>query len=243
MKKMKHEDITCVYLTASALPHNFATYVRLILSEAIGDTPLISVSREPLNFGHNIIDDGKKCTANIYYQMLRAFRIADTKYVAVAEDDTLYPAEHFSFYRPPEDTFGYNQNRYGLFTWDNYGEDKRKFYHWRPRNSNATLIAPRALAVEALEERFARWHNNIPENIVGELGRGMVDRNMKVTERKKEEKYSKISVVQINHEYGSEDRQRSHRKTYGYMKAYDIPVWGDAEKLVAKYHELCQLKP
>jgi hypothetical protein len=223
------KDYTVIYLTASLIPESFAAYQRKVLMEAIGDVPLISVSRIPLDFGINIIDDGEKCTSNIYKQMLRAAKIATTKYVIVAEDDTLYCKNHFTFFRPKDDAFGYNRNRASLFTW---GEP---IYHWRNRLSNCSLIAPRDLLIEALEERFKKYPNGIPEKIVGELGRGMVDRNLGVTVRNCEEAYSDTSIIQINHENASELLQRNHRKSYGQIKAYDIPFWGKAKDLIKNY--------
>lgn len=220
-------DLTILYLTASLIPKTFAEFQRKILVEAAGEYPIISISREPLDFGiKNILQIGPKCLDTIYREMLRGAKEADTPYVAVAEDDTLYPKEHFRFFRPEMDTFAYNQNRLALFTWG------VPTYSWRSRKTNATLIAPRALLIEALEERFAKYPNPIPENIVGELGRAMVERNLKVTLRKSIEVYSNLSVIQINHDAGSDDRVKRHKKRMGPIKAYDIPFWGKAEELI-----------
>ena len=103
-------DITIIYITASEVPEKWAEFQRKKLIEVSGAAPIISVSRKPLDFGFNIIDNGKRCTDNIYRQMLRAIKISKTKYIAVAEDDVLYPPDHFTFYRPADDTFGYNKN-------------------------------------------------------------------------------------------------------------------------------------
>ena len=166
-----------VYLSASRLPAQMAGYARTVLLAAIGRAPLISVTREPLEFGHNVVDDGPLCMSNIYRQMLRAAKLALTPFVAVAEDDTLYPREHFAW-RPPADRFYYDQNRMALFTW---GEP---MFHWRNRKSNATLIAPRELLIDALEERFAKWPDGTPEHLTGEVGRPMVEGNLGLTPRK-----------------------------------------------------------
>lgn len=222
-------DLTILYLTASLIPEHFAAYQRKVLLEAAGDYPIISLSREPLDFGvKNILQIGPKCLDTIYREMLRGAKLAETPYVAVAEDDTLYPKEHFSFYRPEKDTFAYNQNRLALFTWGT------PTYSWRNRKTNATLIAPRELMIEALEDRFAKYPEAIPENIVGELGRGMVERNLGVTLRNSIEVYSETSVIQVNHDAGSDDRARRHRKKLGPIKAYDIPHWGRAEDIVKR---------
>jgi hypothetical protein len=220
-------DLTIIYLTASVIPDEWAKFQRETLLKAVGDTKIISVSRKPLDFGINLLDDGVKSTDNIYRQMLRVAKMADTKYIAVAEDDTLYHEYHFK-HRPADDTFSYDKNRLTLFTW---GEP---IYHWRNRLSNCSLIAPRELLIEALEERFAKWPE-MPERLVGELGRGMVERNLGVKVQKCEEYFSNISVIQFNHDYGSEDRQKTHRKSYGPIRAYDIPFWGRAEDLIKHF--------
>lgn len=225
---MEH-DFTVVYITASLIPKKFAEYQRKLLIDAIKGAPIISISREPLDFGLNIIDNGKKCTDNIYRQILRAIKLATTKYVIIAEDDTLYNENHFFFYRPEDDTFCYNKNRLTLFTW---GEPQ---FHWRNRLSNCSLIAPRELLIEALEERYTKWPDGVPERIVGEVGRGMVERNLGITERKCTEQFSKVSIIQINHEFASEERQRTHRKTYGPIRAYDIFYWGKASEVLEKF--------
>jgi hypothetical protein len=50
-------DLTVIYLTASQIPEAWAKFNRDKLIEAIGDTALISVSRKPLDFGINLLDD------------------------------------------------------------------------------------------------------------------------------------------------------------------------------------------
>ena len=108
-------------------------------------------------------------------------------------------------------------------------------YHWRNRKSNCSLIAPRELLIEALEERFRKWPQGTPENITGEVGRKMVEKNMGITIRKSEEVFSKVSLIQFNHDFSFEERQRTHRKSYGPIRAYDIPHWGKASDLVKKF--------
>lgn len=223
------QDLTVIYLTASEIKESFAEYQRKILLEAVGDRPLISISRKPLDFGQNILDDGQRCYSNIYRQMLRAAKIATTPFMAVAEDDVLYPKEHFDFFRPEKDTFAYNQSRWALFTW---GEPT---YNWRNRKSNCSLIAPRELMIEALEERFAKYPDGTPPEKTGELGRWRVEKQLGLTLRKSAEVFSKVPIIQINHESATEQRQVGRRKALGPLKAYDIPFWGKAEDIVKHY--------
>jgi hypothetical protein len=224
-------DLTILFLTANQVPAQWAEYHRTILLEAAGEFPVVTVSRKPMNFGaHNILDTKPKCLSNIYWQMLQAAKLADTPFVAVAEDDCLYHASHFTFYRPKPDEFSYDQNRMGLFTWG------RPTYNWRNRKSNCTLIAPRALLIEALEERFARWPDGTPDNITGEVGRSMVEKNLGITVRKSVEVFNDVSVIMVNHEYGSEERQKTKRKSMGPIRAYDVPYWGPASRLLSHFH-------
>ncbi len=223
------KDLTVIYLTANKIPENFAEYQRKILLEAIEDYPLISISRKPLDFGKNLIDAGEISASNIYRIILRGAKEAETEYIAIAEDDTLYDKEHFNFYRPEKDTFAYNQNRFSLFTWG------VPTYSWRNRKANSTLIAPRKLLIEALEERFAKYPDGTAPHLSGELGREKIERSLGITIRKSIEVFSEISVIQINHEMGIDDRAKRHRKGLGQIKAYDIPYWGKAEELIKNF--------
>jgi len=225
------KDLTILYITANKIPENFAEYQRKVLLEAIGDYPLVSISRNPLDFGKNLIDTAGISASNIYRIILRGAKEAETEYIAIAEDDTLYPKEHFDFYRPEKDTFAYNQNRFSLFTWG------VPTYSWRNRKTNATLIAPRKLLIEALEERFAKYPSGTAPNISGELGRERIEKSLGITIRKSVEVFSGISVIQINHEMGIDDRAKRHKKTLGPIKAYDIPFWGRANELIEHFKQ------
>lgn len=208
-------DLTLLFITAGERPKQWVQFHE----EMLNSLPYPKITMH---------DEKKLGYEMIYRRMLEGAKKADTPYVAVIEDDVLYPIEHF-WLRPDMDTFAYNQHRWAILTWEG------KTYSWRNRKSNCSLIAPRELMIEALEERFAKWPNGIPKEWCGELGRANVDRWLKVTPRKSVEWYSKIGLVQINHDDGTEDRQKRHRKDLGPMKAYDIPRWGKAEELVKRW--------
>lgn len=227
--KFPTTDLTIIYLTASLIPEGFAAYQRKILTDSISGARIVSVSRKPLDFGTNLPDNGPKSTDNIYRQMLRAAKITATKFVAIAEDDTLYFEDHFTCFRPDVDTFAYNQNRLALFLWG------KPMFSWRNRKSNASLVAPRKLLIEALEERYAKFPRGVPEELVGELGREYIEKDLGVTVRKSVDFYSDISIIQFNHDHASERAQRHHTKKPGPVKAYDIPYWGKAEDLAKKF--------
>jgi hypothetical protein len=221
------QDLTILMLTLNKVPKDWAEYHKKVLLEAVGDFPILTISKEPMDWGTNIIQTEAEGSSNVYWQMLKAAKIATTPYVAMAEDDVLYPREHFLF-RPPLDTFAYNMSRWSLFTWE-------PVYNHRGRRGNFSLIAPRELLIETLEERFAKYPDGIPEDLAGEVGRERVDRRMGIQTRKVMEMWTTIPVVVFHHDFEMDRVAREHRKRMGALRAYDIPHWGKAEELVKHF--------
>lgn len=228
-------DLTILYISASCMPAHWTAYQLDHLLKAAQDSPIISVTRKPLSLGTNLLDTEPKSYWNIYMQLLRAAELATTPFVAMAEDDTLYTPEHFSDFRPPLDSVSYDHARWSLFTWDT-------IYCMRQRLSNCSLIAPRLLLIEALRERAAKWPDGCPDSLTGEVGRDKVDRRLGVSLRKCIEWYCHNPIVQLNHptgtDVGSHTRSdgRHMVKKHGQMKAYDIPYWGKATDIIARYN-------
>lgn len=221
-------ELTVIFLTANEQPRQFAKYQKETLLAATEGHELISVSRQPINLGKNILDKGEKSHINMYFQLMNAAKIASTPYIAVAEDDVLYPKEHFNSFRPPLDTFAYNMHRWLLYTW------KPTVFSMKRRISNCTLIAPRQLFIEAWQERFAKYPiEKYPKRLVGEVGRKHIDEWLGVTERKSVEFWSSIGVVHVNHPHGTDSL--GTRKKMGEVKAIEIPYWGRAEDVVKHY--------
>lgn len=207
-------------MTPNRVPKSWAEYHKKMLLEAVGDTPIITISSEPLDWGTNLIQTEYGLT-NLYQQMLRGAKLATTPYIAIADDDTLYPSEHFQ-YRPPMDKFAYNFNRWHLFTWGN------PFYFYKPRPGNGLLIASRELLVKALEARF-QADNPLSIDFMNELGsvRGAMGHD----------KAGYVEFLTINpvvsfyHEFSVDPLCKRHRKYPWPVRAFDIPKWGRAEDL------------
>ena len=223
---MEPNDSTIIFLTANKVPKAWAAFHKEKLLEAAAGKPIITISREPLDWGINVLQTETYGASNIYFQLLKGAKMASTDYIAVAEDDALYPKEHFD-YRPAPDTFAYNMNRFNLFTWG------RPTYSWKNRMGNFTLVAPTKLAIEALEERFAKYPNGTP--VTGELGRPNVAEKLGLTPRKSAWFTTEISVVHIDHELGIDTLARTHRKGMGILRSYEIPYWGRAKDLIGKF--------
>jgi hypothetical protein len=216
-------DLTCIFLTVNKVPAGWAKYHRQVLTEAIGESPIITISRVPMDWGTNLIQDGVPSVDNIYRQILRGAKLATTKYIAIAEDDTLYHRSHFEF-RPPEDTFGYDYHRFGLFTWG------KPTYYYKDRISNASLIAPRELVVKSLEERFKYYSSNRISELGNEKGTQLERYKMKFF-------YSEVAMVYFSHIDGLDPTEQHKTKKMSPIQAYDIPYWNKAEDLVKRWWE------
>jgi hypothetical protein len=222
-------NIGAVYLTLNLVPDAWAEFQQASIRSHIGSSaPIISLSRIRTDFGFNVLQDAPPSLSNIQRQLLRGARLLNTAYVAVLEDDTLYPREHFEL-RPDSGHFGYNMTRWGLFTW---GEPT---YFWRNRALNSTLIVERELLIEALEERFRVWPYGMPDTLVGEIGRPAIDRVLNVTPRRAQSLWSTVGVVQFSHPASADPLSRSQRKRMSHVRAFDIPYWGRAEDLVKRF--------
>jgi len=229
-------DLTIIYLTRNRLPEKWQKFNLEKLKESIGDYPVISLSAKPMDFGLNLIQDQPTSKSNIFYQMLRGARLVKTKYFAIAEDDTLYPKDHFEL-RPPEDCFGYNQHRWALYTWNPVYSLKNYI------RTNAVLIAPTKLALDLLEERFAKYPydtKDMPVAMSGELG--IFEKDLGIEPRKIKDLKSENPVIQLDHDFFTifnpekESIERRHRKRLGVIKALDVPYWGKSSELV-KYFQ------
>ncbi len=225
---MEPSNITIIFLTANKIPKKWAGFHKEKLIEAAGSSPIITISREPLDWDINLLQTEAYGASNVYFQLLKGAKAASTEYIGVAEDDTLYPKEHFE-YRPPADTFAYNMNKFGLFTWG------KPTYFWKNRFKNSTLIAPRKLIIETLEERFSKYPNGTPESVTGEMGRPNIEDKLGLKRRKSVWFSTEISVIAIDHEFGIDRLARTHRKAMGILQAYDIPYWGKAEDIIKKF--------
>jgi len=218
------KDLTVILLTVNKVPEKWAKFHKEKLLEATGDADIITISKEPMDWGLNLIQEEEPSVINIYKQLLRGAQQATTEYIAVAEDDCLYPKSHFEY--RPRDMFAYNHHRWGLLTWED------PVYYFRPRISNSTLIAPRELVVKALEERFRLYPNN---SSIRELGR---ERGTRLSYRNKLDYfYSYEPLVFLSHVYAIDPTEIEQRKQSGKIKAYHIPVWGRAEEIMEKFDD------
>lgn len=221
-------DLTIIFLTSNEHPEGWVSYHKDVLMEAVQKHKLITVSRNKevwKGVQADIHDTEPKSHLNMYKQLLNACKLATTPYIATAEDDALYPKEHFSFYRPPLDTIMYDRARWSLYWWT-------PIYSVKQRISNCTLIAPRLEYIDALEEKISKLNGR---NLVyvGEVGRH--EYTLKLKPRKIETKvYCSVPTIHFNSPNGT-DIKMGTRKRLGEIKAYNIPYWGEAQSIIDKY--------
>lgn len=213
-------DLTIIFLTANKVPKQWADYHRKVLLEAIGDTPVITISFEPMNFGINLIQT-EYCITNIYRQILRGAETAKTLFVAIVEDDTLYSKEHFEF-RPPLDKYGFNLNRWCIQSWR---KTEHAFFYLKMKPANGAMIAPKELLIKELQERFASDPNLSSVRNIKEVGRGgnWVDF------------YTNIPIIAFHHQLSVDPLQQRMRKDIEPIKAYALPGWGTAAEVRNKW--------
>lgn len=227
----KDNDLTVIFLTVNRVPEKWRLYHKEVLLKAVGDYPIITVSSKPMPDmpGENLIQDGPINASNIYVQMLRAAKIATTPFIAIAEDDSLYPREHFECFRPKEDEFAYDMTRWAMFSWN------PSAFFWRDRISNLTLIAPRELLIKCLEERFDKYPDGTPEGRTGEVGKERIEKMLRLPAYKFVKFWSTTPVVNVNHVYSLDPREINKSKRMAPLRAIEVPLWGKASDIAKHF--------
>jgi len=230
-------DLTIIFLTLNVLPARWEKFHLNALLRAAGGYPMIVISRQQMELDRKdtkyLIQEGPFCSWNVYRQLLRGAKLAETKYVAVAEDDTLYPRRHFSEFRPPDDAVAYDMSRWSVFSWA-----ERPFFSAIRKHGNFTMIGPRQLVVDAIQEREDKYPNG--NSYTGEIGRREVEGVLKVKRNKLVEWHCIDPMVNLCHPQGLSptyiDTPKLVRKP-GELKAIEIPYWGKAADIAAIYNE------
>lgn len=101
-------DRTIIYYTANQEDPVFEQKVIDHLLENAGDIPIVSVSRKPMDLGHNIcVGEVPISYTSEWKQLLLGLKAAETKYCIAAESDCLYPPGYFHS-APVEDRMIFN---------------------------------------------------------------------------------------------------------------------------------------
>ena len=217
------DSLTILYYSANAMPDKSAQNFRDRLLEVIGDTPLISVTQKPMNFGQNIcVGEIGQSYYNLYYQQLIGLREVKTKWVAFAEDDSLYTKEHFAYRPPDETTVSYNKNFWFL--------DTREFWT-KGHIGTFGAISATKYVLEALEGRYERF----PEEILPRnsqrwfwMDYGFDDR-LGLPKCNTEQFSTEIPLITFAHYAATYGKPQRRMRTSSAVD--ELPYWGRAVEL------------
>lgn len=238
MASIPEADLTVVYYTANVIPFSFGYHVLSQLAEAIGDLPIIVVSKKPmLTDWENIVVDTPRSHLNIYRDALTGVKAAKTKYVALCEDDVLYSPEHFT-HRSSSGKFAYNLGAWYIHTWG----DPLFTHKGTNRKNLHGLICERDLFIEAMEERFAKIKPGQQIDTSTWAEPGKYERHLAVTQRETEEFYTNPPNVVFVHQTALAYSNLGKKKRLGEFRANEIPYWGKAEQIF-NYYKNEEIRP
>jgi len=113
--------------------------------------PIVSCSLKPINFGKNIVLEGRERSyETMVEQILITLKNSMAKYVFFCEHDVLYHESHFDFTPPADDVYYYNVNNYRWL----YPQDCLITYNGL--TSLSMMCCSRELAVKHYEHRLER---------------------------------------------------------------------------------------
>ena len=137
-----------LYYTDNVL---YRTPLGIIVKEQIlkANLPIISVSLAPIDFGRNIVFEGRKSCSTMFKQILIGLKASKADFIFMCEHDDLYHPSHFDFIPPRDDIYYYNNN-----VWKYRLSDKRVITYdckWLSQ-----CCAARKILIEHYENKLAR---------------------------------------------------------------------------------------
>lgn len=233
-------DLTIIYYTANNNTPYFMANTQRILLEAAGDLPIISVSFKPTIIGNNCMNicvgEQERSMFWLWKQILIGVREAKTRYVAMAEDDTLYPREYFTTYRPPTGTLGYVDNKWSLYTWV-----RPPIVSIRGKKTMCGLVADRLALLKTLEERYDKypelddeWRNHW-RKYWGEPGRRNMEKDLGISYVRTRMWTCKNPLVVFSTPEAFGFLSHGTKKAHHKKQAKEVPYWGSAESLLKLY--------
>ncbi len=109
-------DKGIIYYTDNRIGEPIIPLVRKYILMA--GLPIVSCSLKPIDFGQNIVLEGRvRSYPTMVMQIVTALEASTAKYVFFCEHDVLYHKSHFDFTPPRDDVYYYNINNW---RWDYY---------------------------------------------------------------------------------------------------------------------------
>lgn len=140
-------DKGIIYYTDNRLREPMWSLAQKYISES--GLPIVSCSLKPIDFGKNIVLEGRERSyPTMAEQILMALEASTTKYVFFCEHDVLYHKSHFDFIPPTDDIYYYNVNNWRWWL----GYDKAISYD--ELTSLSSLCCNRELAIKHYKHRL-----------------------------------------------------------------------------------------
>jgi hypothetical protein len=218
------DDLTVILLTLNKPPKHWQEFYKKTLCAAIGDRPLIIVSKEKIDwerpntqylYQEEPAEDQVSRIHNIYTQLQRAVQLATTTYIAEVDDDCLYPAEHFNSFRPPLNKFSYNYSRWSINEWLR----ANPFYYHSPHPDNPLFIAPRQKLLDCMEP--VKYFD-------GQTTKFMLDCVSF---------YTIEPILCFHHTRGLVGDRIIRWKRPWPLQCYSLPKWGQASDIIKEWRE------
>ena len=141
------KTLGCVYYTDNRIDGIIIDTARKYIKES--GLPIVSCSLKPIDFGHNIVLEGRlRSYPTMALQILTALEASTADYVFFCEHDVLYHKSHFDFTPPRDDIYYYNVNNY---RWE-YPKDRAITYD--ELTSLSSLCCNRELAINHYKYRL-----------------------------------------------------------------------------------------
>lgn len=202
-------DLTVVYYTSNREHPDFERRILEEIQASAAGLPLITVSQKPMDVGRNIcVGEIGQSQENIVLQASVGAYAATTRYVVMTESDCLYPKEIFHF--TPSDDHTIYYPRVGYVIW----EKRKRFW----------LKNYRELVGVSSRENFLRVLAVASERKPKYLSR-LIRHNTRQEAFETEAPLVSIKTSQGMH----------WRSPHGSEWADEIPYWGKASDVWAKY--------
>ena len=220
-------DVTAIYYTGHREVPAFEEKIRRTLLDTLGDTPLISVSQRPLDFGHNIcVGDVGQSAHNAWRQLQIGAEAATTKFVCAAEADYLYPPDYFTFSPPRDDTFYLPSPMYILFA----QTGRTHPFALKPKGQEGAMVVNRELLLRRLWRMFA----DLPQWRDREPGTGRDPKRLHLFGKHPRERFeTKVATITFKTDNNLHQATQYSRRS----ETMELPYWGVSTDLLEKYLE------
>ena len=153
-------SVYILYYTDSRLEERLAISVRKWLAMAAGVIPIISVSKEPLDFGVKNV-----CVGDLPHSYESMYKAIDAGLKEIPNGSFVYLVEHDVFYHPSHFAFIPKDAKHGFFNRNRYywAKGTNFFYPARGKIALSQGVAYKKVWVKHVSERLELWKTD-PDN-------------------------------------------------------------------------------